>query len=601
MPVPGVPTLDPVNLPSESPEQAGRGYGAVAQLGEETNDIAQTGLGFDLYLKKAQEHVDSLAAQNQLAKVYADTQNQLAKTQNSRDVEGIIQQSNKTLNDVSAQWSKSPAAINIQMSADALRPDLSRIGTVKQVDLMGKEFKITIDQQAETLSASYAADRAAGGNGDMALGAFATAVHGGVTTGLVGDAEGNEYVRRFKQKGQELQIRNGISNANPEVNQKTYDDISQHREQFPDVTQEQLDVMKGQALAAFTAHTKQQEWAQGQMAQNTMLRPLIQNHTNPGTGQFDEGSAMADIAKQFADGKITATQQDVLAEGVKAQATELQFGLKKEAGKRLDDVESMLKNHKFDEASALLEKNRDWFEQNGFSEDYRAALKYTDQEQREVRAEDASRRTEAHYAYAFNKQVEDENSQETLGQVQQWIASGHSLTKSDIYALSGTGKGKLKTRDVDAAWRMMDAYQKEPDFASAMKYINDNFAGKEDKQHPMTPDQIGAANKKYADTVDAFNAEVNANPTKSKAQIARDVVKSAQEQQIKDHADAMFGKAKGPGLMDTIKNFFSTASDAGLNANKTAAPAKPAGVPANYEWNPDGNNGKGSWRPPQSK
>jgi hypothetical protein len=32
---------------------------------------------------------------------------------------------------------------------------------------------------------------------------------------------------------------------------------------------------------------------------------------------------------------------------------------------------------------------------------------------------------------------------------------------------------------------------------------------------------------------------------------------------------------------------------------QTAAPQRPSGVPANYQWNPQGNGGNGSWRAPQ--
>ena len=67
----------------------------------------------------------------------------------------VIQQANKNVNDISAKWSKSPAAISIQMDADALRPSMQHIGTVKQVDLMGKEFKVNINQQGERLAGEY--------------------------------------------------------------------------------------------------------------------------------------------------------------------------------------------------------------------------------------------------------------------------------------------------------------------------------------------------------------------------------------------------------------------------------------------------------------
>ena len=385
--IPGVPTLDPVNKPMESPSIAGRPGQAIAEMGDVGNYAAYTGLSLDLYMKRAQEHVDTLAARNSLAKVYADTQEHLAKTQNSRDVPAVIEQSNQTLNEVSAQWSNSPAAIEIQQSADALRPDLSHIGTVRQVDLMGKEFKITIDHQAEVLASSYANDRASGGNGDMALGAFATAVHGGVTTGLLGDAEAQETVRLFKQRGQELQIRNGITNANPEVNQKTYDDISQNPKDFPDVTQQQLDVFKGQALQAFEAHTKHQEWAEGQMAQNTMLRPLIQLHTNPATKQFDFEAAQADVAQQFESGKITPTQEKVLSQGLKGYQSDVSATTDKQAGKVQDDIIKLFHDHKYSDAYNALEQQRPWLEQNGMSNLYKGLMNYGDTQRRMERAE----------------------------------------------------------------------------------------------------------------------------------------------------------------------------------------------------------------------
>lgn len=416
----------------ESPGEAGKPGQAIAQMGAVSNDIAQTGTDFDMYLKKAQEHVDSLAAQNELSKVYAATQDQLAKTQNSRDVEGIIQDANKTLNDVSSTWSKSPAAIQIQMSADALRPDLTHIGTVKQVDLMSKEFKVTIDQQAEVLASHYATDRASGGSGDMALGAFSTAVNGGVTTGLVGDVEAQDMVRQFRQKGQELQIKNSITNANPEVNTKVYQDIEQHRDMFPDVTQENLDVLKGQALSAFEAHTKQKDWAEGQMALKTQLVPKINQFTNPATGNFDVGAALKDNAERFAMGEITQTQSKVLAEGIDSHYAQLQVAVKQEAGKRLNDVDDLLSKHEFGKARAQMSQDEDWFEKNGLSADHMTELRYMSQMETQVRAEAAGYRAENRAAWQFQQEKKQFDSGQLAGKIQLEIAAGKVYEPRDI-------------------------------------------------------------------------------------------------------------------------------------------------------------------------
>lgn len=527
-----------------SPSEAGRSGEAVAQLASVSEGVAATGLDFEMYVKKAQQHVDSLAAQNELAKVYADTQNQLSKTQNSKDVAGVIEQSRKTLNDVQAKWSASPAAVQIGMSADALLPDLSRMGTVKQVDLMGKEFKITIDQQAEVLAANYANDRAAGGKGDMALGAFATAVGGGVKTGLVGDVEAQDMVRQFRQKGQELQIKNGISNANPDVNQKTYDDIVQNRDKYPDVTQEQLDVMKGQALSAFEAHTKMQTWAENQMAMKT-LPSVLTNFTNPGTGLFDEGAALKGVADRRAAGDITEGQANVLSEGITSHQAQLQVGYKQEAGKRMDEIEKDLSGHKFGEASAKLEANKDWFEQHGLANDYQGLLRYTSQKKTEVRAEAAAARSENRYEYQFKREQEENNSQDQFWQVQHFITGGGVLTQADLQSMAGTGKGKMSTKYVDTAWKVMKEYQEQPDFRSALDYLNTNFAF---DSKTASPDQRASANKKYADTFELFQTEANKHPEKSKLEIMHDIVKSTGEEAIKSHADAMFGVTPSTGF-----------------------------------------------------
>lgn len=600
--IPGVPTLDPVNKPSMSPQEAGRPGEAIAQVGEVSSDAALQQQGLDLYIKKAQEHVDTLAARNQMDAAYADIQNQLAKTQNSRDVAGVIEDGNKTLNAISARWSNSPASVTIQMDADSLRPSLSRVGTVRQVDLMGKELKINLNRQAETLAGDYAS-----GNRDAALAAFTSAVDGGVKSGLLGDVEAGEYVRLFRQKGQELQIRNAITNASPEVNQKIYDEISQHRDQFPDVMQEQLDTYKGQALAAFEAHTKFQDWAEGQMALKTQLVPKIQQFTNPATGVFDESAAMADNAKRLTDGEITETQSKVLAQGFASHQAQLQIGMRQEANKRLDDIEKDLSNHNFADAAAKLEANQPWFENNGFADEYRAALHYTRTAESEVRSEAAAARAETRYEYQFGREVAQQESADTLGQVQHFISSGGVLTKADLQNLAGRGKGKMSTQDVDRAWKMMQDYENQPDFKSALNYANDSFAIPKN----ASADLAASQNRKYAQTVELFQQQVNAHPEKSKLEIMHEIVKGEDVQRIKDHADRMFGTGgTSSRLFGGIKDFLSLPFTYGLKPGDTgykapaaapvASPPRPANVPEGYTFNAHGPKGAG-WYAPAAK
>lgn len=430
-----VPTLEPVNKPMESPAEAGKPGQAIAGLGEVTNDIAQTGIDFDMFLKKAQQHVDSLAAQNDLAKVYADTQNTLAKTQNSRDVEGVIQDANKTLNEVSARWSASPAAIQIQQSADGLRPDLSRLGEVHQVDLMQKEFKVTISHQAEIHAAGYAADRGSGGTGDLDLGAFAMALSGGVKTGLIGDVQAEDELRRFKESGQELQIKNAIANANPEVNFKIANEAT--RDKFPDVTQEALDVFKGQATEAAERHIKQKDWLDGEIARTQQLPQKVNQFTNPATGQFDIGKALTDNAERFANGDITETQSKVLAEGMDSHYAQLQVAVKQEAGKKLNAVDDLLSKHEFGKARAQMSQDEDWFEQNGLSQDHMAELRYMSQMETQVRAEAAGVRAENRAEWQATQEKKQYDSGQLAGKIQLDMAGGKVYEPMDIKGMAG--------------------------------------------------------------------------------------------------------------------------------------------------------------------
>ena len=66
MPTPGVPILDPVNKAYMSPAEAGRGGAAIAQMGEGVEESAFDDLQLQAHIRKAQQHVDSLAAGNEL-------------------------------------------------------------------------------------------------------------------------------------------------------------------------------------------------------------------------------------------------------------------------------------------------------------------------------------------------------------------------------------------------------------------------------------------------------------------------------------------------------------------------------------------------------
>ena len=131
MPTPGVPILDPVNKPYMSPAEAGRGGAAIAQMGEGIEEDALDSLNLFNHMHKAQAHVDSLAAGNELNAAVEQAKVNLAKTQNSRDVPAVLKSAQDSLNEISRRWSKSPAAVSIQMDADSLRPHLDEVSQMR--------------------------------------------------------------------------------------------------------------------------------------------------------------------------------------------------------------------------------------------------------------------------------------------------------------------------------------------------------------------------------------------------------------------------------------------------------------------------------------
>lgn len=459
--IPGVPTIDPVNLPNASPAEFGRMGESFAQLGETVEGVAQQQQELNLFKKKAQEHVDVLASQNDQNALVLNFKETLAKTPNSQDVPEVVEQYNKKLNDLSARWSKSPAAIAIQMNGDYLRPELDHVGNVRQISLMGDELKITLDKQAETLAGDYAA-----GNREAALAALTAAVDGPAGKLLLGAAERGEYLRQLKIKGQTLEINNGIANRNPDVNQQVYENINAHPELYPDVTKEKLDVMKGQALDAFEAHTKFQEWADVQMAMKT-LPTKVNEFTNLGTGHFDEAKALTDNAKRMASGEITDKQADALARGFESHSAQLRVQVKQDSDKKLDHIDNLLTAHEFGEAQAQMLKDEQWFEDNGLGDEYRQGMRYRNQMLSQTSAEFNTHRQMSIYERQEKERQTAYESDQVYGKVRLDVASGKVLEPLDIWKMPG-----LSDKDRTALLQEVKPENRDPHVTDGLNKIS---------------------------------------------------------------------------------------------------------------------------------
>lgn len=219
--VPGVPTLEPVNLPQMSPAQAGRSGEAIAGLGEVVNDTAQTGLALDMYIKRAQESVDTIAAQNQLTAAQLQYETNLAKTTKSRDIPDVAKAAQDHLNDIAKQWDKSPASVQIQQMADGLRPRVDHIGQVRGIDLMSKEGAVQSEIQLQTLLPQLVTAQRNGDKGQVDyINGYITHMYDDLTKrGLMSDADKDIALNKVQIQYRAQLNESYISSADPKERQ----------------------------------------------------------------------------------------------------------------------------------------------------------------------------------------------------------------------------------------------------------------------------------------------------------------------------------------------------------------------------------------------
>jgi len=304
---------------------------------------------------------------------------------------------------------------------------------------------------------------------------------------------------------------------------------------------------------------------------------------------------MKNIADGVSDGSITPYQEKVLSEAVHSHAAELSVSYKQDGTKRLDAVEDLLTKHQFGAAKLQMEQDKGWFEEHGLGADHAAELHYMSAMETQARAEAATARTENRYEYMMQKQIAQDNSNDTFNNVAHLMSEGASISKAQIYNLAeaNPGKGKLSVADADRAWKTMQAYQKEPDFKAGIDYINGAFAPPKGSSN----DTYAASDKAKADTLALFQQQVNADPKKSKLQIAQEIVKSKGEEQIKDQANKMFGGGSSgfslKGLFSHVGLFSPSSED---NPAQPSAPPRPANVPEGYHYDENGPKGKGWYK-----
>ena len=524
--IPGVPTLDPVSHPTISPQEAGRPGEAIAALGGAANDAAYADLSFSLFMKKAQEHVDTVAASNQMDAAYAQYQDALSKTQNSRDIPDVVQKAHDNLNDISRQWSASPASVSIQQQADGLRPSMQHLGTVRQSDLMGKEFKIGMVQQSDKLAQVYAS-----GDRPAAEAAMGDTIDGGAATGLIGSAEASEYKRQFRIKGQALQADMAIKSPDPQTNINMVNQLRDHPEDFPDLTKEDITDFISKGTSAFETHTNQKEWAEKELTANTIAPAIIKDNTDE-QGYFHLDQALKQASH------LTPKEEEIVAPYLHNHGALANADLSGKLLKSEDDIEAAISKSKFNDAQKIANSQRDAAEKAG-SPWFAQQSKRIDAARREA---NATYRANYNFDYARQKKEDDMASTAAFNSLVPGVISGQVTSEqlNDALATGKTGSGKLGYANYLKLQNLQTKLEKEPD---TKKALSEMYSALSPLPKNASPDTRFEDNVLRENLYDAFTQGVAEKQLKGddKTKYALELVKPYVAKATADKIDKMFG------------------------------------------------------------
>lgn len=204
--IPGVPTINPVDQPLMKPNEAGKVGGAISALGE----VGEQNASMEWHIRKAQANVDELAAQNDYNAAMMKYDEDLRKTENSRDVPTVAGQAHDNLNEIQKKWENSPGLVAIQQQGDGLRARIDHVGQVRGIDLAGKEGIAQAGIQLQTLIPQLVTAQR---NGDKGLVDFINTRIDSMYGGLVDSGLMSSANKEIAMNAVQIQFRQQINEA----------------------------------------------------------------------------------------------------------------------------------------------------------------------------------------------------------------------------------------------------------------------------------------------------------------------------------------------------------------------------------------------------
>lgn len=512
--IPGVPTLNPVDKSQQSPVIAGKPGEAISQLGEVDNGIAQTGLGLDLYIKRAQQSVDDVTFQNQAAAAVSQYQEQLAKTPNSRDIPDVTKAARDNMNSLAKEWGKSPAAVSIQMQADGLLPKLDHLGQVRGIDLMGKEWDAQTDIQMQTLLPQLVTAKR---NGDEAQMQYITGYmdhifEDGKSKGLITEADKELATNKIQIQYRQQLNESYISSADPKERQAAISQLKTGGDGPLNLS----GLAAGDVAALRTQAESKNEQLDNlaesanlnrdlNIVQNAFSAPQYQNNYEARINSLQDGEWLQQNGILSDDG----SPNRVMAEKLIAETNRQRAEHEKVVADNDDKVANQLAPLIDENKLSIGQLNTALDQTPNISPKVRASLvakwRANENENFHIRNE----------SYEITQQMKRQKSEDVSADFNLRMSQNIIPSEADILSTPGLSKGDQSTLIARA-----DKARNEGPYASALSIVGNAYT----LNKKQTPSQQNRQNAYYNATVKTLDQELAAHPGEDPSAIASKLV-----------------------------------------------------------------------------
>ena len=545
---------------------------AIAEMGEDIESLGLDSLSLERRMREAQKSVDDVAATNQLNAVITQMHDQLSKTTDSRNIDEVKTQTQDKLNDVAKQWGKSPAVVQIQMKADSLHPTVDHFSTVKQTELMTKEWATQTEILKQSLLPQIVTAHRDGNvqEEQAILSHVASLYDDAIKKGLVDASDKDKGLNQF-----DIMFRMGVNDAaitspNPAERKQAIAQLKSGGSGPLDLTNlspGDINAMRAHAMETDKRLTELSGAQNLNSALNVMdsafKAPEYKDNFEAQQKSLEDGKWLTQHGIVDENGQPDRVMAEKLTAEVERQRTQRKLEQNDRDDKVLSELSPLIDDGKI---------SRPQLEQKiqGLSARAKAvAIKDWHQEQNRSREEWRMERSMTLAERQDRRQDEAEKSTAKWSQVRQEIAQGKIYEPMDIREMDGLTQ---KDRD-DLSNTVKNGM--DPNVRDALLQINDL--------------PLMSTNKKYElDRI--FVDTVKKNDLRGAAitQAADSLIQKAKESDVQDWIDQAF---RG---ITTKRN--QPSGDAAQDIlNRLRGPVRPKGVPSNAELITDPDTGKKRW------